>query len=198
MNNTKSKAAKLVEALLENEDEEGTHIIDITSEDYPEYPQFHGKQVKMQSGHNREDGGMTVSFVDGTPMTRDDINFAREFEDCADIPRGWDRKGVYVDDGKIQFDYEADYESREEMEQEEMERREEEEMEEEKSEEVPSKTTVDNQAARYALATPSDLLIAYQLDTGGMWAINAGQDPSVPSNWSLIGKFNTRTGNVEE
>ena len=69
---------------------------------------------------------------------------------------------------------------------------------------VAVKVTVPNQAARYALPVPTDLLIAYQLDTGDVWTINAGQDPSVPSNWSLIGNalgsgvnsFNTRTGNV--
>ena len=66
------------------------------------------------------------------------------------------------------------------------------------------KVLVANQAARLALTTYPDLMIAYQADNGNVYAINGGSDPSVLGNWTLlanalgsgVNSFNTRTGNV--
>ena len=66
------------------------------------------------------------------------------------------------------------------------------------------KVAVADEAARLALPVYDDLTIAYQTDDGSTWALDAGDDPSIGSNWSQIGSatsigvdsFNSRTGNV--
>lgn len=69
---------------------------------------------------------------------------------------------------------------------------------------VGRKVSVANEAARLALPIHPDLTIAYESDTADAWALDAGEDPSVPANWDKLGNaqatgvqsFNGRTGNV--
>ena len=66
------------------------------------------------------------------------------------------------------------------------------------------KSTVADEAARLTLDVWPDLTIAYQMDDGNAYALDANDDPSVPANWSMlgsgiadgVGSFNSRTGNV--
>lgn len=69
---------------------------------------------------------------------------------------------------------------------------------------VGRKVKVANQAARLALPLYSDITIAYQLDTGDAWALDANSSPSNAANWDRLGNaqgvgvesFNGRTGNI--
>lgn len=66
------------------------------------------------------------------------------------------------------------------------------------------KIKVADAAARLLVTTHPDLTIAYQMDDGTSWAINGGDAPSNPDNWTELGSalisgvtsFNTRTGNI--
>lgn len=66
------------------------------------------------------------------------------------------------------------------------------------------KIKVANAAARLLVDTHPDLTIAYQMDDGTSWALNGGDAPSNPDNWTQLGSalisgvtsFNTRTGNI--
>ncbi len=66
------------------------------------------------------------------------------------------------------------------------------------------KVIVADQAARLALPEWDDLTIAYQQSNSTAWGLDAGADPSVAGNWSLMGStavngvsaFNGRTGVV--
>lgn len=66
------------------------------------------------------------------------------------------------------------------------------------------KIKVANAAARLLVTSHPDLTIAYQTDDGTSWAINGGDAPSNPDNWTELGSalisgvtsFNTRTGNI--
>lgn len=66
------------------------------------------------------------------------------------------------------------------------------------------KIKVANTAARLLVTTHPDLTIAYQMDDGTSWAINGGDAPSNPDNWTQLGSalisgvasFNARTGNI--
>ena len=67
------------------------------------------------------------------------------------------------------------------------------------------KVIVADPAARLALPEWDDLTIAYQQSDSTAWGLDAGADPSVAGNWSLMGStavdgvsaFNGRTGPVE-
>lgn len=51
------------------------------------------------------------------------------------------------------------------------------------------KVTVANTAARLALPSHSDLMIAYEQDTQNAYAINKNESPSIPSNWTPVGSL---------
>jgi len=69
---------------------------------------------------------------------------------------------------------------------------------------VGRKLSVANEAARLALPVHPDITIAYQLDTGGAWVLDANENPSIQSNWDILGNaqasgvatWNGRAGNV--
>lgn len=69
---------------------------------------------------------------------------------------------------------------------------------------VGRKVNVEDIDTRLVLTPYSDLTIAYQSDTGDAWALDANDDPAIPSNWSKLGNaqgvgvssFNGRTGNI--
>ena len=66
------------------------------------------------------------------------------------------------------------------------------------------KIKVADAAARLLVDAHPDLTIAYQTDDGTSWAINGGDAPSNPDNWTELGSalisgvtsYNTRTGNI--
>lgn len=66
------------------------------------------------------------------------------------------------------------------------------------------KVKVANRAERLALPVYADLTIAYEMDTGNAYALSAGANPAIASNWDALGNaqamgvvsFNGRTGNI--
>ena len=66
------------------------------------------------------------------------------------------------------------------------------------------KIKVNSEADRLTVSIYPDLTIAYQMDDGSSWVINANDDPSNIANWTKLGSalisqvssFNGRTGNV--
>ena len=66
------------------------------------------------------------------------------------------------------------------------------------------KIKVNSEADRLTISIYPDLTIAYQMDDGSSWVINANDDPSNIDNWTKLGSalisqvssFNGRTGNV--